>query len=386
MKLKLGIITVIVVVGIGLYFYLSRDPVKVVVYTVLEGSIPKEVDAQLTEFIDWYKPMVSDAAPEVVAIMKRFDAEYRSKGAYRSKELEEFYPADEWIQRLLAKGIKINNYDDYSDYLEDRWYLYRAANNPDAMKDLKERHGLGDNASFDDLVDAEINENALFKQLVDQAMKDDPRVYGGEIDADGVFIPYRTQTVYVQEGEITSGNGVPKWVAHELSGRASGLEPSRQIPDDIDIIFLDATGTPLQDEALELQAVRYHLTSYLTDDIDTEIESVAADEPITTDFDTLFETDESDQRKNSEPDADFSVDELLDSTESNLDLRFTPQLPSDKTINPEVEQRLDEVERVLDEPESKDELDRRIEAGADSAKDNEGKRPAAPVDAEQETP
>ena len=232
------------------YFYLRPHPVEEVVNEVLASRSKNEVKTELTpelkEFVSWYQPMVSDATEEVAAVMKRFDAKYRADG-YRNRDLEEVVPADEWIKRLLDMGIKIEDYEDYEDYLEDRYYAYYAATDPEELQERKGRHGLEPDASFDEVVEADIRENVLFKQLLDQAMENDPKVYGGEFGADGVFIPFRFKTVYVQHGTITSGTGVPKWVVYEIRDRDMGLPPSRELPKDIDIIYLDEKGQPIKD-------------------------------------------------------------------------------------------------------------------------------------------
>lgn len=64
-------------------------------------------------------------------------------------------------------------------------------------------------------------------------MKEDSKIYGGEIGADGVFVPFRRKTVYVRKGSITSRSGVPDWVEHELNLRFTGGEPTGEIPSDV---------------------------------------------------------------------------------------------------------------------------------------------------------
>ena len=249
MKLRIAIIavTVFVAAGVGLYFYLREDPVEVLVYAALEGRGSEEADTELTPelraFVDWYEPMVADALPEVVDIMKRFDPKYRARG-HRNRELEEVVPADEWIKRHLDMGVKIEGYDDYSDYLEDRWFIYYAATDPEELQGLKGRHDLEADASFEEVIEANIRENVLFKQLLDQAMANDPKVYGGSFSKEGVFIPIRLNTVYVQPGTIRKGRGVPKWVVHEIRERELSNPPSREFPKDVDIIYLDENGQP----------------------------------------------------------------------------------------------------------------------------------------------
>ena len=249
MALRIAVIGLIVFVagsGAGLYFYLRQDPVALVVSTVLAGGSPEDADIELTPelraFVDWYEPMVSDTPPAVVDIMKRFDPKYRSRRGHRDRELEEVVPADEWIKQHLDIGIRIASYDDYSDYLGGRWSIYHAATDPEELQDLKVRHDLAADASFDAVIEADIRENVLLKQLIDQAMAADPWVYGGSLGKDGVFIPIRYKTAYVRRGTINAGSGVPRWVVYELRDRDIGRPPSRRIPNDIDVIFLDRKG------------------------------------------------------------------------------------------------------------------------------------------------
>lgn len=251
MKIRIVMITVTVFVAAGLYFYFRQSSSEKVAHEVLAGNYPSEKKVELTPelraFVGWYEPMVKDASKEVSDIMRRFDPKFRSRSGHRDKELEAIIPTDEWIQRLLDMGIKIESYDDYSDYLTDRYYAYHAATDPESLQDMKDRHGLEPDAFFDEVITADIRENVMFKQLLDQAMADDPQVYGGEISSDGVFLPYRRKTVYVQKGTITAGTGVPKWVVYEPENRDIGLSPSREIPGDIDVIHLDEKGQPIKD-------------------------------------------------------------------------------------------------------------------------------------------
>ena len=292
MKLKILVIAVIILVaaaGAGLYSYVRQDPVEVIVYEVLEGGSAKTENTKIKAFVDWYKPMVSDAPKEVSDIMKRFDAEYRSNGAYRNRELEDFYPADEWIERLLDMGVKIESYDDYSDYLEARWHIFHASNDPDDLQRWKKRHGLDAEASLEDVADAKIRKYVMLKQFVDQAMANDPKVHGGEIDADGVFIPYRYKTVYLQKGAITAGDGVPRWVVHELSRRESGIKPSREIPYDIEIIYLDKKGQPIQDKLPARGGSKS--PAFGSAEIDAVFDSAQEDSPLVDDFDDSYPDD-----------------------------------------------------------------------------------------------
>ena len=353
MKLRLVIIIVIAVLAsvicVGLYLRQKPTPVERAVDAMLDGLTPITTSTdELAELVDWYQPMVVDAPPEVLGVMKQFDAQYRAMYGSHSRPLETFYPADEWIELLLDKGIKIEDYDDYCDYLEDRWHLYHANNDSEMMARLKKRHGLGDAASWDQLVDAEIKENIHFKQLLDQAMEDDPKIYGGEIGADGTFIPFRQKTVYVQKGTISAGDGVPQWVPHELSHRARGGGPKREIPGDIEIIYLDAKG---------VEVTKDQFSSISGADMKQDVQSTLSDsEPSqdTTQGDTVQKsslTDEEDllEQQPKPQHADSPAPPRLPQSISELEDLMFPKLPTEKDIEAELDKSIPNPDNAVEE-------------------------------------
>ena len=295
MKIRIAMIAVVIFVAVGLCFYFRQNPAEKVAHEVLEGNYPSKKKADLTPelraFVDWYDPMVKDASKEVFDVMRRFDPKYRSRSGHRDRELEELVPADEWIQRHLDMGVKIESYDDYSDYLADRYAIYRAIKNPESLPEKKEWHGLPPTATFDEFIKAEIRENVRNKQILDQAMANDPKVYGGEFGADGDFIPYRFKTVYVQPGTITSGDGVPKWVVYELENRDIGLSPSREIPKDIDVIYLDEKGQPRKDRVPPSFRESDEIEGFPSGETDSVFDSASVDSPLADDFDNSFPDD-----------------------------------------------------------------------------------------------
>ena len=216
--------------------------------TVTEVELPlKEMPPDLADFFSWYQPMIADASPAVLAVMRKFDPSFRASSLDRDKDIEQLFPTDEWLQKLLDMGIVIEDFSDYSGYLNMRWEFYHAKNDPEDIETLIYKYRLDADASWDEIVDAGIRFGAKLHTLAEQAMEADPLVYGGSMGRDGVFIPARLKTVYVQDGSMSSGTGVPEWVGRELSYRQSGRPPSREIPKDIDIIYLDEKGQPIKD-------------------------------------------------------------------------------------------------------------------------------------------
>lgn len=209
-------------------------------------------------------------------------------GVHRNWELEQQIPTDKWIQRLLNMGIKIENYSDYSAYLSARWRIFHAHNDPEALEDLKQRYSLASEASLDEIIKEHIYDSVQLHTQTEQAIARDSRVYGGSLSQNGVFIPKRVKTVYVQPGTIRAGVGVPEWVVHEIRDRDIGLPPSREIPKDIDIIYLDEKGQPIKDRVPPSSG---ETEGFSSGEIDKGRESVSEQSRLGDDFDNLFPDD-----------------------------------------------------------------------------------------------
>ena len=252
MKLQIASIAVAVVaVAVaGLYFSFRQSPIEKIVYQVLAGNYPIEKKVELTPelraFVDWYEPMVKDAPEQVLEVMKRFDPKHRRMRGQRNRELEAVVPTDEWIQRLLDMNVKIDSYDAYSSYLSSRWDIYRAKTDPEELADMKDWHGLADSASLDEAIEADIRMTEKLHTLIKQARAKDWRVSSGSLGKDGVFIPNRLATIYVQPGTISAGTGVPEGLVHEMGKWQAGGAPKPKIPFYIDVIHLDEKGQPIK--------------------------------------------------------------------------------------------------------------------------------------------
>lgn len=88
----------------------------------------------------------------------------------------------------------------------------------------------------------------------------------------------------------TSGTGVPKWVVYELRDRDIGLQPSRKIPRDIDIIYLDAKGQPIRDSPAP-SGDRANIEGFSNGETDTVGKSTSEQSPLADDFDNSFPDD-----------------------------------------------------------------------------------------------
>ncbi len=402
MKLKtqliIGSVVLIICVGCGLLLLVDmKNPVEQMAETLLDGRPPRDMipleqmTPDLANFIGWYQPMVVDASPEVRAVMKRFDAKYRSGWANRNEEIERWYSTDEWLQRLLDMGIVVDDYRTYTGYLSSRWIYYHAQNDPDSISTLKYRYGLGDDASWDEVVDAGIRFGIKLRTLANQAMDTDPLVYGGSMGREGIFIPTRFKTLYVKlNGGMSSGAGVPKWVARELTDREAGLPPSREIPDDIDIIYLDENGQPLSERVPPSGGDGGETPAFRSSETNAVLETAPEASSSPDDFDNSFEVGFPTQKEPSRPYESDPAQLLKNAAE--LEKQLTPELPTAAGIETHLSERfspdrLEKARQVLDRYGSEEGLRRLREDDPEVAAQVERtRRDRHPVESETDVP
>ena len=359
-KLLIGSVLIVCAGCILLFLINVKDPVEQVVQTLLDEhhtneerlykSFKKRMSPELENFLSWYGPMVMDASPEVHAVMKKFDARFRSGWANRNEEIEQRFPTDEWIQRLLDMGIAINNYSNYSGYLNGRWKFYHAKNDPEELSALKDSYGLDVDASWDEVLETGIRFGVKLHNLTDQAIVTDPWVYGGSLSKHGVFIPMRLKTVYIQSSTMTAGTGVPDWVPHEIRRREQGFPPSREIPDDIDIIYLDENGQPLSEGKTTNGGDNGEVPAFRNSEADTILESIRERLPSANDFDNSFEEDFPPDSAES-----FEFDKPnLPQSMADLEKQLTPELPTAESVETQLKERLslerfDKAQKLIDQ-------------------------------------
>ena len=368
--LLIGACFIICLCGV-LFFFIQDDSTEQIIYTVVNESFQRgtptrtseKIQPELDEFLIAYLPIIVDASPEVQAVMIQFDPKFRK--VVRDLEIETLLPTDEWLQKLLDMGVAIDTYSHYSGYLNHRYQYWHAHNDPEHLLSMKDRLNLNADASWDEVIEAGIWSHVKLTTLADEAMASDPLVEGGTLSKDGVFIPFRINTIYIQTDSGTAvssikGAGVPDWVPQELHHRATGIPPERTIPEHIEVIFLDDAGRPVEEKVAQSRSQRFQLEPYLIKGAEREklsdTESVVHEDSITDHVDTLFEPNDADRPERSRPNTDLSADEIP--TERDLDARLTPKLPTDMPIESAAEKRLEEAEQMPDEPKSDDDLRR----------------------------
>ena len=384
-KLLIGSVLIVCTGCILLFLINVRDPVEQVVQTLLDEhhtneermykSFKKRMSPELENFLNWYRPMVMDASPEVRAVMKKFDARFRSGWANRNEKIEQQFPTDEWIQRFLDMGIAIDNYSNYSGYLNGRWKFYHAKNAPEELSALKDSYGLDADVSWDEVLETGIRFGVKLHSLTDQAIAADPRVYGGKLSKHGVFIPIRLKTVYMQPGTITAGTGVPDWIPHEIGRREQGFPPSREIPSDIDIIYLDEKGQPIKDRVPPSGASGFEGEASLDMGVDTVGDLSSGESPLADDFDNSFTDDlppsDAEVYEFEKPNVPKSVADLekqltVEGIETQLKERLSPE-------------RFDKAQRLIDQYGTEEGLRRLRESDPDAARQFERKRRSPPA-------
>ena len=389
-KLFIGVMALFVCVACGLFLRIGmKTSMETIIESALDGQLTvedmvkkRELSSELEDFFNWYGPMVVDASPEVRAVMRKFDPKYRKGQVHRSEEIEQHLPTDEWIQRLLDMGVKIDDYSDYSAYLSARWRIFHAQNATEALNDLRQRYSLTSEASLDQVITAHIKDSVQLHTLTEQAMEGDSRVYGGSLSKEGVFIPKRVKTVYVEPGTIRAGLGVPEWVVYELKDREIGLPPSKEIPSDIDIIYLDEKGQPIKDRVPPSFRDSGEIKEFSSRDTDTVGGSTSEQAFLADDFDNSFPDDLPPSDTES---YEFEKPKFPQSV-SDLEKQLIPERIEAELSEGLSPDRVDKAQQLIDEYGTEEGLRRLREMDPDAARRFEsvprlgqGRRPSEPT-------
>ena len=186
-------------------------------------------------------------AQTVEAIMESFDAMDRENpSSPGDEEVEERYPREEWIQRLLGRGIVFEDYSDYSGYLGIRRTLvhHKDNSNSDYVMSLKENYyGVPPNASFEEFTNAIIDKSHQELTALKQAELEDPLVTGGAGTPSGL-ISMRMNTLYVKVDTKNFSS------AFYGGGNVSETEIEALLfdgiaPQGLEVVYLDVDDKPL---------------------------------------------------------------------------------------------------------------------------------------------
>ena len=153
--------------------------------------------------------------------------------------LDEKYPQEEWLQRVLARGYTIEGWEDYAGFLTARWNLIGLENTPEVW--ASGRLGIPPTNDFETYKPAYMDRKIWeYAQLKDAKLAD-PQVNGGFFKDDGTFFPFVPQRVYVER----AGTGAA-FIGATLSGTQKfELLTQGVIPEGYEVIYINSEGTPL---------------------------------------------------------------------------------------------------------------------------------------------
>ncbi|RKU15285.1 hypothetical protein C6501_06955 [Candidatus Poribacteria bacterium] len=161
--------------------------------------------------------------------------------------LEAAYPAKEFLQRMLNRGITINNAFEFSYALSARNVLYNLDNNPENHERIAAGNGVEYTSDINALKESLINRRIWKYEQVSAARAADPRVNGGFF-MDNTFLPTVSGRVYVQLKRLKDGSRLRGIMGEDLTEEQEfnlfyrGIEPPGY-----EIIYLDGNNEPLQE-------------------------------------------------------------------------------------------------------------------------------------------
>ena len=153
--------------------------------------------------------------------------------------LDEKYPQEEWLQRVLAQGYTIENWEDYAGFLTARQNLLGLEAAPRVW--ASGRLGIPPTADFEAYKAAYMDRKIWeYAQLKDAKLAD-PQVNGGFFKDNGTFFPFAPQRVYVER----AGTGAAFIGATLSDTQKFELLTQGVIPEGHEVIYINGEGTRL---------------------------------------------------------------------------------------------------------------------------------------------
>ena len=153
--------------------------------------------------------------------------------------LDEKYPQEEWLQRVLAQGYTIENWEDYAGFLTARQNLFGLENAPKVW--ASGRLGIPPTDDFETYKAAYMDRKIWeYAQLKDAKLAD-PQVNGGFFKDNGTFFPFAPQRVYVER----AGTGAAFIGATLSATQKFELLTQGVIPEGHEVIYINGEGTRL---------------------------------------------------------------------------------------------------------------------------------------------
>lgn len=219
----------------------------------------------------------------VQEMIEKWDAErMRRKGprgnprieAYLEKA-EKLYPKEQWLQRLMDNGYPFQDFPDYDVAFSIRFGVIKVKEdfeNPETRSKIIDDHGLPEDTTWEDLEDFAIKFDIVSRLNDTWAEEADPSVFGGVTGIEGVFIPFKPNTVHVYISEdrrasIYTGTTLTQQQKDDLT--MFGVAP-----EGITVVYTDKAGRPLpvdkkprfyEREMAELEAAEAHVEQLIAD-------------------------------------------------------------------------------------------------------------------------
>ncbi len=182
------------------------------------------------------QPTPYDGPQTTEALMAAYDAGYVELFP-KTLKYDEHYPREEWLQRILDKGIVIENATDYDYYLKSRFYLIQAHDNPNTWQ--SGRNGVTPVNSLEAYEDAFIERQQWERQVYKDFRAANPNT-GGTIyfpsSHPDKYLPVTGKMTYVyRDGPVTR-----TWGMHLTKEQNYALRHHGVHPEGIEIVYVDA--------------------------------------------------------------------------------------------------------------------------------------------------
>ena len=188
-----------------------------------------------------------EGSQTVEALMATFDEDYnkvRTSPEAITIKADEMYPQTEWLEMLLDKGLRVDDYSDYSLYMDARANLAWLESEPERWASGKIK-GVPPTDDWETFESAYIDRQVWeFKQIY-EAKQEDPSVVSGLFTGpdDRTFLPYTDGRVYVERFETGAF-----FFGKELSDEQQlDVMLYGKHPEGYDIVYIDENGTILSE-------------------------------------------------------------------------------------------------------------------------------------------
>ncbi len=201
----------------------------------LEDGVPEE-----KLYPNAGKPVIVQPKPyegpqTTEALMAAYDAGYVELFP-KTLRYDEHYPREEWLQRILDKGIVIENATDYDYYMKSRFYLIQARYNSNRWQ--SGLYGVPPVSSYDAYEDAFIERKQWERQVYKDFRAANPNtagtIYFPESHPDK-YLPVTGKMTYVYR----DGPATKTWGTRLTDEQRDALHYQGVHPENIEIVYVD---------------------------------------------------------------------------------------------------------------------------------------------------